>query len=302
MDSYPQYVKQSSINREKWDACIHGANNGLLYAKSFFLDHMANEWDALVAGDYEWVMPLTWRRKWGLRYLYQPAFTQQLGIFSASLISADLINAFLDVLKKEFSFAEIFLNFQNPGSFAAQPNFILPLDRPVVDIKADYNEELNRNLQYAHRFNLNYSTTKNYKETIRYYQEIYGARTPHVDDDDYGQFASLCADLNDLNQLLVKEVRDDDGELLASAIFGRDHRRLYYLLPVTWPQGRTFQANHFLIDQLISEFGGQHLILDFEGSTLPGVARFYRKFGAVDQPFFFFKYNRLPPPISWFKS
>ena len=33
------------------------------------------KWDALVLDDYAAVMPLTWRRKYGTRYLYQPAFT-----------------------------------------------------------------------------------------------------------------------------------------------------------------------------------------------------------------------------------
>ncbi len=44
----------------------------------------AGQWDALVLDDYQAVMPLTWRSKFGIRYLYQPAFTQQTGIFSAS--------------------------------------------------------------------------------------------------------------------------------------------------------------------------------------------------------------------------
>jgi hypothetical protein len=57
-----------------------------------------------------------------------------------------------------------------------------------------------------------------------------------------------------------------------------------------------------LFHQIISEFAGTPLILDFEGSDLPGVARFYQKFGAQNQPYFFFKSNRLPTGIKWLKK
>ncbi len=42
---------------------------------------MAKQWDALVWNDYEAVMPLTWNRKYGIAYLYQPFLTAQLGVF-----------------------------------------------------------------------------------------------------------------------------------------------------------------------------------------------------------------------------
>jgi|KBSMisStaDraftv2_1062788.scaffolds.fasta_scaffold00488_2 hypothetical protein len=302
MQPFPQYIKQDNIDKEKWDRCIDHSANSLIYAQSFFLDEMAGDWDALITGDYQQVMPLTWRKKWGMRYLYQPSFTQQLGIFSLTPVNSETIEAFVAALKREFSFAEIFLNYLNEGPFAPQPNFILSLNDAYENICAQYNEELVRNLQYAQRYELRYGKTQDFKSVISNYRELYGDRTPHVDDEDYGRFASLCSELESRSQLVVREVKGANSEQLAMAVFARDRERLYYLLPVTLPNGRTLQANHFLVDQAIREFCGQKLILDFEGSTLPGVARFYKKFGATDQPFYFLKHNKLPPPFSWFKS
>ena len=59
-----QYLSHKEINKTKWDACILNAPNGLIYPYSFYLDHMAKNWDALVFGDYEAVMPLTWNKKY----------------------------------------------------------------------------------------------------------------------------------------------------------------------------------------------------------------------------------------------
>ena len=68
-----RYLTNEQIDKIKWDACIDTASNGLVYAYSFYLDSMAKNWDALVLGDYEAVMPLTWNKKYGFYYLYQPA-------------------------------------------------------------------------------------------------------------------------------------------------------------------------------------------------------------------------------------
>ncbi|WP_315816464.1 hypothetical protein [Paraflavitalea speifideaquila] len=56
----------------KWDRCIADAPNGLIYGYSFYLDKMADNWDGLVLNNYEAVMPLPWKKKWGIYYLAHP--------------------------------------------------------------------------------------------------------------------------------------------------------------------------------------------------------------------------------------
>ncbi|MBS1975692.1 MAG: hypothetical protein JST13_15195, partial [Bacteroidetes bacterium] len=87
------YLQQHEIDKTRWDACISSSANGLIYACSSYLDTMSKNWDALVLRDYEAVMPLTWNKKYGVYYLYQPAFTASLGIFGNN-ISAKLTEDF----------------------------------------------------------------------------------------------------------------------------------------------------------------------------------------------------------------
>ena len=61
-----QYLLHPQINKKKWDGCIDNAANGLLYATSTYLDCMAVQWYALVLTDYEMVMPLPCRKKYGI--------------------------------------------------------------------------------------------------------------------------------------------------------------------------------------------------------------------------------------------
>jgi hypothetical protein len=101
--------------------------------------------------------------------------------------------------------------------------------------------------------------------------------------------------------IFVRQVKDLSGSLLNTSIFFRDERRIYNIMSVSLPAGREKRAHFFLLDQLIMEFAGQDLMLDLEGSELPGVAEFYRKFGTLNQPYSFLKYNHLPFPFRLFK-
>src|SRR6478609_8282347 len=92
-----RYLLHHEIDKPKWDRCVKEADNGLIYGYSFYLDHMAYQWDGLVLNDYEAIMPLTWNKKYGICYLYQPFFTASLGVFGSGLNVA-LVNDFLDAI------------------------------------------------------------------------------------------------------------------------------------------------------------------------------------------------------------
>ena len=78
-----RYLSHDEIDKPQWDACIEGSVNSLPYAASWWLDVVSPGWEALVSEDYRSVMPLTWHKKLGVYYLYQPYLTQQLGILQA---------------------------------------------------------------------------------------------------------------------------------------------------------------------------------------------------------------------------
>jgi hypothetical protein len=318
------YLRRREIDTTRWDACIAASANGLIYAKSFYLDAMtAGQWDALILDDYTAVMPLPWRKKAGIRYLYPPAFTQQLGIFSAGNITPEYSAAFLAQLPNHFRFAEIFLNYANPIPHAASThsNFILSLKASYQQLSAQYKGDLLRNLQLAQRNNLSYVKNVDLHSSLEAYRREYGGRMQHVKEEDYRRFGQLCTQLQQKGQLLTRAVYTINGELLATALMPADNAgvtpanlagdarayatataRMYLLQSTTTATGRELAANHFLLDNIIMESAGSNRILDFEGSDIPGIAHFYRNFGSIDQPYFFYRYNQLPWPLRLFKK
>ena len=68
-----------------------------------------------------------------------------------------------------------------------------------------------------------------------------------------------------------------------------DEKRITYLLPVSTEKGQALEVGTFLLDALIRAHQGKNLLLDLEGSMIPGVARFYRSFGAQQETYYFMK-------------
>jgi hypothetical protein len=298
-----RYLEREAIDDSRWDRCVVQSTNSLIYGRSFYLDRMADgRWDALVLGEYEAVMPLTWRRKFGIKYLYQPAFTQQTGIFSRLHLSNTVIQAYLTAAIHRFRFAEIFLNYGNPlPCLQPRTNLILPLEDSYETLAARYRKDLVRNLRLAASSGLQYVIDPDPSLTLQAYRHKYTGRIPGTTPKDYLNFEMLCRHLLDSGALLLRAVSDARHRLLSTAVLPRDEQRIYLLQSTTFPGGREAKANHFLLDQLIKEWAGSRLVLDFEGSDLPGVKLFYEAFGSTGQPYFFYRCNRLPFPLRFLK-
>jgi hypothetical protein len=300
-DHHIRYCKGKDVDIARWDDCVGRSANRLIYGLHFYLDAMtAGQWDALILDDYRAVMPLTWRRKFGISYLAQPAFTQQLGVFSPDPLTAPLILSFLQEAARHYRFAEIYLNYANacPG-LEPRTNLVLSLDKPYPQLAAEYNENLRRNLRYAAEHSLLYTDVQALAPALAAYRTLYGHRT-NLHDDHYRRFEQLCRQTQ--SRLILRAVTDPYHQPLAYALLLTDADRLYLLQSTALPQGRNSSANHFLLDQLIREFAGRPLLLDFEGSDHPGVAFFYAGFGSASQPYFFCRLNRLPFPANFLKG
>lgn len=258
-------------------------------------------WDGIVVNDYEAVMPVTWRKKWGIKYVCQPAFTQQLGLFVQHPHLWQHEAACLQLMQSRFAFIEIFLNSQHvfEGSSKAM-NYVLPLQEDYTRIRAGYKKTLLKSLKRTKKFDLQYKVYTDAAAVVQLYENSYAARMG-ARPEDYRRFLHCLQYMLQQQQALMRSVYSPKGELLAVAAFAKDRHRLYNLVSTTLPKGRMLEANYVLLDQLIQEFAGSGLILDFEGSDHPGIARFYQKFGSQPEPYIFWKDNRLPAILRWLK-
>ena len=300
-----QYLQHHQVNKEAWDACIDKASNGRVYAYSWYLDALCTNWDALVLENYQAVMPLPFRRKWGIHYLYQPFLTAQLGLFGPHP-DKDLLTSFLTAIPSGFRYWDFPLNSANVFALDTYPlyqrmNYVLDLHPPYNVLSAQYRENTRRNIKRSMPFNLQVKKGIPLDEVISLNQSQSQRQQQEFSAHDYDQFRGLFSKLAQLGKAQTYGVYSHNNELLASVAFLYSHNRAYYLLVGNHPNSRALGASHRLVDAFIQDHAGQPLLLDFEGSDIPSLAFFYSSFGGVPEPYSAIQHNRLPWYLKWLK-
>ena len=293
-----EILPSDKINQYAWDQCVRNNSNGLIYTTSVYLNQLSEQWNGLVLNDYETIMPLPWKKKAGIRYCYTPPFIQQLGITGG--LTMETVKNIFAAITSFVSYGDFQLNFSNSPLRQIIPatprtNLIIDLSSSYEVIRAGYSKDATENIRKAENKSLLYE--KEYRtDGVILYRELYGNRMPHVKKEDYARFEQLCNQLFAEKQCFTRTVTHQH-EVLSTAILLTDNKRIYNIMNATTQNGRQKEANYFLFDQLVREFAGSRLLLDFEGSDLSGVRNFYEKFGAVSQPYFFYHLNQLPWPL-----
>ena len=300
-----EYLKHNQIDKSKWDSCISAAGNGLIYGYSFYLDQMAKHWDALVLSDYEMIMPLTWNRKFGVYYLYQPSFTASLGIFGKTL-TGETIDRFIRSIPQKFKLIEISLNHGNifPGQSAPlfpATNYVLNLNRAYDHLYAGYRENHRRNIQKSTQSGNAVKKNVSLDEIIHLNKEQMKRKTI-VPDPDYENLKKIYVHLSGQHKSVIYGIVNNQNRLLSSCVFFFSHRRAYYILVGNQEEGRNTGASHALVDAFVKDHAHTDLILDFEGSDIESLAQFYHGFGATKEIYPVIRWNRLPWWLKWLKK
>lgn len=300
-----QYLTRDEIDTNRWNNCIDTAGNGLIYSYHFYLDLMAKQWHGLVLNDYEAVMPLTWNRKYGIAYLYQPFLTAQLGVFGKT-ISAELLEAFLNAIPSQFRYWDFYLNHSNVFEsenfhLYQRANYVLDLNRPYQELHDNYSENIQRNIRKAEQAGCRAGKNFDVEKVIGLALQQMRTYT-NESKDNVERFRKLYRFLHYQEKAIAYGTFSAQDKLLASCVFFFSHNRTYYILVGNHPDGRTIGASHALIDAFIKDHAGKNLALDFEGSDIRNLALFYSSFGAVEEKYAGIKVNKLPFYLKWFKK
>ncbi|MBO5345741.1 MAG: GNAT family N-acetyltransferase [Paludibacteraceae bacterium] len=280
------YLRHNQIDRIKWDATIAQSLCDLPYAYSWYLDVVCSMWEALVTEDYAYVMPLPLKKKWGISYLIHPIWVQQLGVFSAHEVTSEIFESFrrrIPYLVYDFN-----VNYLNRDiARYAKINLIIPHSKDIATIRKEFNSNTRRNISKAQKAGLTIrevkieefvSLWKSENTTMRW--DLHSTIQPLVEAA-FSQFSNFNSQFK---PHLFGVYKDD--KLIAS-LFGMQTRgRFIYLIPVSNREGKECSAMFMLVDYILENICcPQGLTFDCEGSMIEGVARFYRGFGAVEQPY-----------------
>jgi hypothetical protein len=295
------YIKHKDIDKSKWDSCITKSQNGSIYALSWYLDTLADSWDAIIEDDYHSVMPLPYKRKAFIHYIYTPPFTQQLGIFSKSETNSLKAGAFINKIPSAYKIVDMNLNHanqipDNAHQFRMCNNYELKLNKKYEALFKAFSTNTKRNIKKGNQL-LHVEQTGNISSIINIFIENKGKEINNLKQNDYQKLNNLL-NIAKAKQLLKSyTVKTTNDETCAGAHFLKSFNRYIFLFSGTDIVGRKNHALFVLINAFIQEHAGQQAILDFEGSDIQGLKRLYCSFGAENKPYASIRISQFPKMI-----
>ena len=276
-----EHLTHERIDPKAWEERLARSRAPLWYARSAVLDIACPGWDALLHAESGAMMPLPWKRKFGIRYVHTPFLLQQLGPF-APVGGEGACTGLLSAIPKAFKYVDI------GTALAAGPvegfrlfertNVVLPLGADATALRAAYSTGHRRNVRKAERSGV----------------RIDNALDPHhleaflVGSEQFRRWRIKPEALRTMAGLLHLCAAEGNGrfvgaryqgEVVAAAAFVEWQGRLIFLKGLSNAEGRTVGAMHALLDAVIAAHAGKDLLLDFAGylralaNRLPPVVR-----------------------------
>lgn len=287
-----KYLPYSEIDFVKYNYCISKSKNSLIYGFSWYLNIVTeNSWDVLVLDDYIAVMPLPKRKKYGINYIFQPAWAQQLGVFSNQEIKENLLLEFVNTIPRKFKLIDTLFNYDNRFSskyLSKKDNFILDLSNTYESLFEGYNKLRKRSVKKAKNLNLIIKEVDNATLIINLFKENKGAELNRIESD-YMLLNQLVLKGIEQQKIEVICVENKNQNLIGGVIFFKHKNRIIYLFSAVNQEGKENQAITFIIDFIIKKYSNTNMIFDFEGSMISNIAKFFKSFGAVKENYFWYK-------------
>jgi len=275
-----KHLKHTEIDFEKWDDCISQASNSLVYAESWYLNVVSPNWEALINGDYEYVMPLPVKRKFAASFLVQPPLTQQLGVFSKKEINEEILRKF--IRKIPYLSYHLNLNEQNECKNAStQPNYVLNLNKNFDDLYAGFSKNTKRNIEKANKLGVRVVDDLLPNEFLEFYfstEKKYSVPKKNL-------VSELIENGFSREKTTLFGAYSSENELISALCLLHSKERFIYLLPISSEAGKKSSAMFLITNEIIRRNSETPNLLDFEGSRVEGIAQFYRGFGAKLKPY-----------------
>jgi hypothetical protein len=276
-----KYLKQKEIDKQKWDRCIDKSVNRLIYAKSFYLDIVCPNWDAIVIDNYAAVMPLPHKSKFGIKYIYHPFFAQQLGLFYSENRNNN-VESLLKYIPRKFVKYELSCNYSNyfKGKKVEHINHILNLNKSYNQLYKSFNTNTKRNIKKSNP--LFFSKNIEVDEFINLKK---ANNINNLNEENFKTLKRLFIELINKKLAYIAGITDNNN-LIAAAFFIEYGNRIIYLFSASSNKGKEKRAMFKIVNSIIAENANCNKILDFEGSMIDGVARFFKGFGAEVEKYF----------------
>ena len=290
-----EIISSDQIKHKKWQDLLLKSKHATVYENLWYLDELCS-YDLIIRSDYSGGMVLPFRVNKGFKVYAQAPFVQQCRWIGQAPSKKELEDIATRI-RKAADRIHLNSNLTLPGfKTGKRTNLVLPLTRSYKELHSDFKKDLKKNIR-KHKAGLAVVQMDHADLAIDLYQRAYGGLNPQLKPEDYHRIA----------ELIKQAVQEEKAEVylctdamhkerhLSCMVLLKGHNRLHYILGAPSSEGRERNALSVSLAAIIENYSGSSMTLDFEGSSIPSVARFYASFGAVNEPFY--ELEKTPNPI-----
>lgn len=276
-------LKYSDIDFVKYTGTLRNSAQYKYSAEKDFLDITSDKnWDLLVFGNYEAVMPLPFIKKMGLKFIANPKLCQQIGIFSEEDIVARN-DAILDYFIAKFNIA--YYAFNDTNSFTKplleRRNYLI-FPNDYEKVKQKYSPKRKRKLRIDEEVmrRARFSDYVEFAEAKNFISKYFVGAAKVKDEK---AFIDIFERLALTKNLAFYGFYLDDELINLIAIY-IGSRSVALLGTFNNREFIKISGSSYIIDKAI-EANIQSKIFDFEGSEVPSIEEFFRGFRPELRPY-----------------
>jgi len=292
--------KNREIDKAEWDNNIISTNsNPKPYNFSWFLDIIAPGWNALDLNIQGCSFPLTLNKKYGLRYLATPIFMQQSSIVPTVADKKNTGTDCFSFINKKFRLVDIAVNnYSGAQGFriTERINLYLPLINKYKELWESYSSDCRRNIRLAREYRHRVDEEISPSEILKLFRSNTGKYLRDVKENDYKKLEHLmryCIDtrIGETYGVYIS------GQLIYAVFVINHANRLTLLFTATSKDSRNMRSGYLVADTIIHKYSGMDYVLDFAGSSIPGVRSYFKSFVSLEEKYYRLYNNRLPWPL-----
>ena len=213
---------------------------------------MSDQWEALVLGNYDYIMPLFRKTKYNKDIYFTSKLGIRLGVFSSKLLSEEVVMKFIDAIPKKNSVIDISLNVYNQiksKNITSNSTYEFDLILSHKRISENYSNQFQKDLEIARKNNISVVKGLLPNDLINF----------SISRNVFAQPKLNIQDIQKLRMIIAYCLRYSLGEsysaygahnnLLASVFFIKSKKKLHLDYAANSKYGIESRAFHLLIDK-----------------------------------------------------
>lgn len=307
-------ISGAALDPLEWDQFVRSSPQGNIYHCHAYLSNLPGSWEAVTVRDGDGLvaaLPYFPKKKWGIGYTRQPHFAQYLGILLAHRPGSVYKN--LEFQKKAIQHIHAGI----PAKLAFIDQYFAPeyqYDLPLlwlgwkqriritywVDIGAGYPafleqcaSHVRREIKKADQAGLRVEMVNDPEQVVAILKTAKPEATRRIP---APFFDALCRNARHFypsgNSCCL--IGYDGTQPVAGIIYFFFGKKMIYYQGSTLPEYKNSGIMSRIIAESVRLFADRYSVLDFDGSMLEPIERFFRGFGAFPVRYNHFRHVRLP--------